>query len=154
MVKLPVNQSKKLAKLRSLPAGMTPDEICDALGITDRQLEHLKAAAQMQRVGSLDARVKGSEADNSTIGELIADESSTLDPESLILEEASDAIADALEVDMHGQIELMRRNVVDGESLSALRKEPGICRERTRQIVIKTKDRLAIKLCSYRELVA
>ena len=154
MVKLPVNHSQKLAKLRSLPAGMTPDEICAALDITDRQLENLKAAAQMQRVGSLDARVKGSEADNSTIGELIADESATLDPESLVWEEASGAIAYALEVDLHGHIELMRRNVVDGESLSALGKERGICRERTRQIVLKTKDRLAIKLCSYRELVA
>ena len=154
MVKLPVNQSQKLAKLRSLPAGMTPDEICAALDITDRQLENLKAAAQMQRVASLDARVKGSEADNSTIGELIADESSTLDPESLVWEEESDAIAHALEVDLHGHVELMRRNVVDGESLSALGKERGICRERTRQIVLKTKDRLAMKLCNYRELVA
>ena len=153
MVKLPVSQTQMLIRLRNLPQGMKPDEICEILGITKPQLETLKAAAQMQQ-RPLDARVKGFEHENSTIGELIADETTELDPENLVWEEASDAIAHAMATDMHGHMELLRRNVVDGETLSSLGKERGICRERTRQITLKAKQRLTVRLSGFRELVA
>lgn len=154
MVRVPVSQSNLLVKLGHLPVGMKPAEICEELNITDKQLESLVAAAQTQRVASLDARVKGTESDNSTIGELIADETTELDPENLVWEEASDAIRFAMSTDMHGHIELLRRNVIDGETLASLGKERGICRERTRQITVKAKERLAVKLSGFRELVA
>ena len=53
----------------------------------------------------------------------------------------------------HDQV-LLRRNVIDDESLQSIANEVGISRERVRQKVDRAKKQLASKLIEHRELVA
>ena len=54
----------------------------------------------------------------------------------------------------NNEIELLRRNVVDGESLQTMAEEIGVSRERLRQMLNSAKRRLALRMIEHRELVA
>ena len=63
------------------------------------------------------------------------------------------SLGDQAKIALNNDQELLRRNVVNEESLQSIANEIGISRERVRQKVDRAKRFLATKLIEHRELV-
>ena len=96
----------------------------------------------------------GSDGDGSTLNAMLCDEQSTLDIDNSQWEIVRDMLDMQTEFAMNHDQMLLRRNVIDDESLQSIADEIGISRERVRQKVERAKKQLAFKLIDHRELVA
>ncbi|MDC0315938.1 sigma-70 family RNA polymerase sigma factor [Synechococcus sp. AH-551-G15] len=152
-IRVPTSMHHMLLKLNHLPPGLNEQQICEHLEISDVQLQNLRHALVAKRTTSLDMKL-GSDGDGSTLSEMLCDEQSTLNIDKFQWE----IVRDRLEVQKKSAINndqvLLRRNVVDDESLQSIANEIGISRERVRQKVERAKKQLASKLIEHRELVS
>ena len=142
-----------LLKLNHLPPGLNEQQVCERLDISVVQLRNLRHALVAKRTTSLDMKL-GSDGDGSTLNELLCDEQSTLDIDKFQWEIVRDTLEIQTEFAMNHDQVLLRRNVIDDESLQSIANEIGISRERVRQKVERAKKQLASKLIEHRELVA
>ena len=142
-----------LLKLNHLPPGLNEPQICEHLQISDAQLHNLRHARVAKSTTSLDMKL-GSDGDGSTLNELLGDEQSTLNIDKFQWEIVRDRLEVQKESAINNDQVLLRRNVVDDESLQSIANEIGISRERVRQKVERAKKQLASKLIEHRELVA
>jgi len=152
-IRVPTTMNLKLAKLNQLPKGLLDQEICEELEISLEQLKNLRKAQLAKSPASLETKV-GSEGDGSCLSEFLADERTTLDIDKFQWEIVRESLEVIVEFDQKGDLDLLRRNLVDGTSLQALAKEEGISREHLRQRLNSAKRRLASRMIEHRELVA
>tara|TARA_B100001173_G_scaffold239208_1_gene208941 strand:- start:807 stop:1118 length:312 start_codon:yes stop_codon:yes gene_type:complete len=101
---------------------------------------------------SLDMQL-GNDGDASSLGVIVPDESTTLGVDQFQWDEVRDILEVQEQSDINNDFYLLRRNVVEGESLQSLAEEIGRSRERIRQRVKTAKERLAARLITHRELV-
>ena len=142
-------------KLSQLPVETPKAVICEELKITEAQLENLYKARQTRWLGSLDAHLSGAPSgEGSTIGELVWDETSTLDVEKFQWDGVQETLRSRLESDRNSDNDILVRNAVNNESLQSISKDLGISRERARQKAQRARRRLATSLEEYRHLVA
>jgi RNA polymerase primary sigma factor len=135
-----------------LPSGLDDQQICKRLEVSELQLRNLRNALIAKRTTSLDKQL-GIDGDGSCLGVILPDESTTLDFDQFQWDEVRE-ILEAQEIsDINNDLYLLRRNVVEGESLQSLADEIGRSRERIRQRVKTAKKRLAARLIKHRELV-
>ena len=83
----------------------------------------------------------------------MCDDRTTLDTDQFQWEAVRESLEVQAEFDLNNDLELLRRNVVDGESLQSIADEIGLSRERVRQKVTAAKNRLAHRMIEHRELV-
>ena len=152
-IRVPVAMNQLLTKLNHLPKGLTDPEICEQLQISHEQLRNLRHALVAKRPASLDMRI-GSESDGSTMSELLCDEQSTLHIEEFQWEAVRDSLELHNKFALNNDQELLRRNVINEESLQSIANEIGISRERVRQKVDRAKKQLATTLIEHRQLIA
>ena len=154
-IRLPTNMNLLLTKLSQLPVETPKAVICEELKITEAQLENLYKARQTRWLGSLDAHLSGAPSgEGSTIGELVWDETSTLDVEKFQWDGVQETLRSRLESDHNSDNDILVRNAVNNESLQSISKDLGISRERARQKAQRARRRLATSLEEYRHLVA
>ena len=151
---VPPNQVTMISKLKKLPKGLSPQQICKELEISELQLQTTIKAMRAQSVSSLDAQATGSEGPASTLIELISDENSTNHVEDLDWSIVAERMEEAAALDMHGEVELLLRNVLNRESLATIGKEKGIGRESVRKASERAKLRLASRMRDLHPLVA
>ena len=152
-IRVPTSMHHMLLKLNHLPPGLNEQQICEHLQISDVQLQNLRHALVAKRTTSLDMKL-GSDGDGSTLNELLCDEQSTLNFDKFQWEIVRDRLEVQKESAINNDQVLLRRNVVDDESLQSIANQIGISRERVRQKVERAKKQLASKLIEHRELVA
>ena len=152
-IRVPTSMHHMLLKLNHLPPGLNEQQICEHLEISVVQLRNLRHALVAKRTTSLDMKL-GSDGDGSTLNELLCDEQSILDINRFQWEIVRDMLVMQTEFAMNHDQVLLRRNVIDDESLQSIANEIGISRERVRQKVERAKKQLASKLIEHRELVA
>ena len=152
-IRVPTSMHHMLLKLNHLPPGLNEQQICEHLQISDVQLQNLRHALVAKRTTSLDMKL-GSDGDGSTLNELLCDEQSTLNIDKFQWEIVRDRLEVQKESAINNDQVLLRRNVLDDESLQSIANEIGISRERVRQKVERAKKQLASKLIEHRELVA
>ena len=85
---------------------------------------------------------------------MLCDEQSTVDIDQFQWEIVRDMLEMQMELAMNYDQVLLRRHVIDDESLQSIANDIGISRERVRQRVERAKKQLASKLIEHRELVA
>ena len=141
-----------LLKLNQLPQGLNDTQICELLEVSSTQLKNLRHAVVAKKTASLDMKL-GSERDGSTLSEMLCDEQSTVNYDDFQWEEVKKSLGDEAKIALNNDQELLRRNVVNEESLQSIANEIGISRERVRQKVDRAKKFLATKLIEHRELV-
>lgn len=152
-IRVPTSMHHMLLKLNHLPPGLSEQQVCEHLNISDVQLQNVRHALVAKRTTSLDMKL-GSDADGSTLNEILCDEQSILDIDRFQWEIVRDMLEMQTEFAMNHDQVLLRRNVIDDESLQSIANEIGISRERVRQKVDRAKKQLASKLIDHRELVA
>ena len=151
-IRIPTNMNLTLTKLNHLPPGLTNEEICAELEISKEQLKNVRKAQVAKTPKSLDMKL-GGDSDKSVLVELLCDERTTLNIDEFKWEAVRDSLEVQADFAENNEIELLRRNVVDGESLQAMAEEIGLSRERLRQILNSAKRRLALRMIEHRELV-
>ena len=152
-IRVPTSMHHMLVKLNHLPAGLNEQEVCEHLDISDVQLKNLRHALVAKRTSSLDMKL-GSDGDGSTLNEMLCDEQSILNIDQFQWEIVRQRLELQAEFAVNNDQVLLRRNVVDDESLQSIANTIGISRERVRQKVERAKKQLAAQLIEYRELVA
>ena len=152
-IRIPTSMNLMLVKLNHLPAGLDDHQICEHLEISAVQLENLRKANTVKRTASLD-KLLGTDGDGFSLGEMLCDDRTTLNTDQFQWEAVRESLEVQAEFDLNNDLELLRRNVVDGESLQSIAEDIGLSRERVRQKVTATKNRLANRLIEHRELVA
>ena len=152
-IRVPTSMHHMLLKLNHLPSGLNEQQVCESLDISVVQLRNLRHALVAKRTTSLDMKL-GIDGDGSTLNEMLCDEQSTLDIDKFQWEIVRDMLEMQTEFAMNYDQVLLRRNVIDDESLQSIANEIGISRERVRQRVERAKKQLASKLIEHRELVA
>ena len=152
-IRVPTSMHHMLLKLHHLPPGLNEQQVCERLDISVVQLRNLRHALVAKRTTSLDMTL-GSDGDGSTLNEMLCDDQSTLDIDKIQWEIVRDMLEMQTEFAMNHDQVLLRRNVIDDESLQSIANEIGISRERVRQKVERAKKQLASKLIEHRELVA
>ena len=123
---VPPNQTTLIGKLKNLPKGMTSQQICKELEISASQLQTTIKALRAQSVSSLDAQAVGPDGPASALVEMVSDENSTNHVEDLDWSIVAERMEEAAALDMHGEVELLLRNVLNRESLATIGKEKGI----------------------------
>ena len=116
------------------------------------QLRNLRHALVAKRTTLLDIKL-GSDGDGSTLNEMLCDQQSTLDIDKFQWEIVRDMLEMQTDFTMNHDQVLLRRNVIDDESLQSIANEIGISRDRFRHKVDRSKKQPASKLIEYRELV-
>ncbi|MDA7433411.1 sigma-70 family RNA polymerase sigma factor [Synechococcus sp. AH-601-N10] len=152
-IRVPTSMHHMLVKLNHLPAGLNEQEVCEHLDISDVQLKNLRHALVAKRTSSLDMKL-GSDGDGSTLNEMLCDEQSILNIDQFQWEIVRQRLQLQAEFAVNNDQVLLRRNVVDDESLQSIANTIGISRERVRQKVERAKKQLAAQLIEHRELVA
>ena len=152
-IRVPTSMHHMLVKLNHLPAGLNEQEVCEHLDISDVQLKNLRHALVAKRTSSLDMKL-GSDGDGSTLNEMLCDEQSILNIDQFQWEIVRQRLELQAEFAVINDQVLLRRNVVDDESLQSIANTIGISRERVRQKVERAKKQLAAQLIEHRELVA
>ena len=152
-IRVPTTMNLKLIKLNQLPKGLLDQEICDELEVSPEQLKNLRLAQLAKTPKSLEMKL-GSEGEGSALSEILHDERTTLNTDKFKWEAVRDSLEVQAEFEQNNDLELLRRNIVDGESLQAMAEEIGLSRERLRQILNSAKRRLASRMIEHRELVA
>ena len=152
-IRVPTSMHHMLVKLNHLPAGLNEQEVCEHLDISDVQLKNLRHALVAKRTSSLDMKL-GSDGDGSTLNEMLCDEQSILNIDQFQWEIVRQRLELQAEFAVNNDQVLLRRNVVDDESLQSIANTIGISRERVRQKVERAKKQLAAQLIEHRELVA
>ena len=152
-IRVPTSMHHMLVKLNHLPAGLNEQEVCEHLDISDVQLKNLRHALVAKRTSSLDMKL-GSDGDGSTLNEMLCDEQSILNIDQFQWEIVRQRLELQAEFAVNNDQVLLRRNVVDDESLQSIANTIGISRERVRQNVERAKKQLAAQLIEHRELVA
>ena len=152
-IRVPTSMHHMLVKLNHLPAGLNEQEVCEHLDISDVQLKNLRHALVAKRTSSLDMKL-GSDGDSSTLNEMLCDEQSILNIDQFQWEIVRQRLELQAEFAVNNDQVLLRRNVVDDESLQSIANTIGISRERVRQKVERAKKQLAAQLIEHRELVA
>ena len=133
-IRVPTSMHHMLLKLNHLPPGLNEQQVCEHLEISVVQLRNLRHALVAKRTSSLDMKL-GSDGDGSTLNEMLCDEQSTLDIDNSQWEIVRDMLEMQTEFAMNHDQVLLRRNVIDDESLQSIANENGISRERVRQKV-------------------
>ena len=151
-IRVPTSMNLVLLKLNQLPQGLNDTQICELLEVSSSQLKNLRHAVVAKKTASLDMKL-GSERDGSTLSEMLCDEQSTVNYDDFQWEEVKKSLGDQAKIALNNDQELLRRNVVNEESLQSIANEIGISRERVRQKVDRAKKFLATKLIEHRELV-
>ena len=151
-IRTPTSMNLMLVKLGHLPSGLDDQQICKRLEVSELQLRNLRNALIAKRTTSLDKQL-GNDGDGSCLGVILPDESTTLDFDQFQWDEVREILEIQEISDINNDLYLLRRNVVDGESLQSLADEIGRSRERVRQRVKTAKKRLAARLIKHRELV-
>ncbi len=152
-IRVPTSMNLVLAKLNQLPQGLNDEQICELLEVSDTQLKNLRHAFVAKRIASLDMKL-GADRDGSTLTELLCDEQSTLNYDEFQWEAVKRSLGDQAKIALNNDQELLRRNVVDEQSLQSIANEIGISRERVRQKVDRAKKHLATIMIEHRDLVA
>ncbi len=152
-IRIPTSMNQTVTKLNQLPPGLTSKEICEELEISEEQLKNVRLAQVAKDPKSIDMHL-GNDSNKSVLGDVLPDERSTLNIDKFKWEAVRDSLEVQAEFAQNNEIELLRRNVVDGESLQVMAKEIGISRERLRQLLNRTKRHLALRMIEHRELVA
>ena len=152
-IRVPTSMHHMLVKLNHLPAGLNEQEVCEHLDISDVQLKNLRHALVAKRTSSLDMKL-GSDGDGSTLNEMLCDEQSILNIDQFQWEIVRQRLELQAEFAVNNDQVLLRRYVVDDESLQSIANTIGISRERVRQKVERAKKQLAAQLIEHRELVA
>ena len=151
---VPPNQITLIGKLQKLPVGLTSQQICETLDISEEKLQTTIKAMRAQSVSSLDAQAIGSDGPSSTLVELISDENSTNHVEDLDWSLVTERMEEAAALDINGDVELLLRNVLNQESLATIGKEKGVGRESVRKASNRAKLRLASRMRDLHPLVA
>lgn len=151
-IRVPTSMNLVLLKLNQLPQGLNDTQICELLEVSCSQLKNLRHAVVAKKTASLDMKL-GSERDGSTLSEMLCDEQSIVNYDDFQWEEVKKSLGDQAKIALNNDQELLRRNVVNEESLQSIANEIGISRERVRQKVDRAKKFLATKLIEHRELV-
>ena len=151
-IRVPTSMNLVLLKLNQLPQGLNDAQICELLDVSSTQLQNLRRAVVAKKTASLDMNL-GSERDGSTLSEMLCDEQSTVNYDDFQWEEVKKSLGDQAKIALNNDQELLRRNVVNEESLQSIANVVGISRERVRQKVDRAKKLLATKLIEHRELV-
>ena len=152
-IRVPTSMHHMLVKLNHLPAGLNEQEVCEHLDISDVQLKNLRHALVAKRTSSLDMKL-GSDGDGSTLNEMLCDEQSILNIDQFQWAIVRQRLELQAEFAVNNDQVLLRRNVVDDQSLQSIANTIGISRERVRQKVERAKKQLAAQLIEHRELVA
>ena len=152
-IRIPTTMNLMLVKLNHLPEGLNNRQICEHLEISAVQLENLRKANTVKRTASLDKQL-GADSDGLALGEILCDDRTTLNIDQFQWEAVRESLEVQAEFDLNNDLELLRRNVVDDESLQSIAEEIGLSRERVRQKVTAAKNRLAHRMIAHRELVA
>ena len=92
--------------------------------------------------------------DSSTLSDILCDEQSIPNFDKFQWDEVKKCLRDHAKLAMNNDQELLRRNVVEEQSLQSIATEIGISRERVRQKVDRAKRYLAAVLIEHRDLVA
>ena len=151
-IRTPTSMNVMLVRLNHLPAGLTEQQMCEHLEISQSRLKTIQCALVAQKVASLDKQL-GSDGDGFSLGELMCDDRTTLNIDQFQWEAVRESLEVQAEFDLNNDLELLRRNVVDGESLQSIADEIGLSRERVRQKVTAAKNRLAHRMIAHRELL-
>ena len=151
-IRTPTSMNLMLVKLGHLPSGLDDQQICTRLEVSEPQLRNLRNALIAKRTTSLDKQL-GNDGDGSCLGVTLPDASTTLDLNQFQWDEVREILESQEISDINNDLYLLRRNVVEGESLQSLADEIGRSRERVRQRVENAKKRLALRLIKHRELV-
>ena len=152
-IRVPTSMNLALTKLNQLPSGLNDEQICKLLEVSDTQLKNLRHAFAAKSTASLDMNL-GSDMDSSTLSDILCDEQSIPNFDKFQWDEVKKCLRDHAKLAMNNDQELLRRNVVEEQSLQSIANEIGISRERVRQKVDRAKRYLAAVLIEHRELVA
>ena len=151
-IRVPTSMNLVLMKLNQLPFGLSDEQICSILEVSDTQLKNLRHAVLAKKTASLDLQI-GSDRDGSTLSDMLPDEQSLLNYDAFQWEQVKKCLDDQAKCALNNDQELLRRNVLDEVSLQSIANEIGISRERVRQKVDRAKKKLACILIDHRELV-
>ena len=151
-IRVPTSMNLVLMKLNQLPFGLSDEQICSILEVSDTQLKNLRHAVLAKKTASLDLQL-GSDRDGSTLSDMLPDEQSLLNYDAFQWEQVKKCLDDQAKCASNNDQELLRRNVLDEVSLQSIANEIGISRERVRQKVDRAKKKLACILIDHRELV-
>ena len=153
-IKIPTHLSLKINKLHFLPDGLTKEEICERLEVTEPQLENVLQALAVRTTISLDSPCANNNDSRMTLLETVAVERQEEQFDQIAWEMVTDSIERAKDLDLNGDITLAIRNLAHRESFKDLAAQQGISHTPMRARTLKGKQKLESMLRNHRELVA